>query len=73
MMYRVLGDVKDKAGDSQGAAADWNQGLASLPVAVAERPREMNWRMQLLQRLGRTDEAAPLAGRLKALNYHSIW
>jgi tetratricopeptide (TPR) repeat protein len=73
MMYRVLGDVRDHGGDAQGATAAWNQGLASLPANVSERPREMTWRMQLLQRLGRTHEAAPLASRLKAMKYHATW
>jgi tetratricopeptide (TPR) repeat protein len=69
-MYRVLGDAKDRIGDSEGAASAWKAGLAGLPANVAERPREMSGRLQLLQRLGRTDEAAPLAARLKAINYH---
>jgi tetratricopeptide (TPR) repeat protein len=73
MMYRVLGDVRGHGGDSRGAEAAWNEGLTSLPSNVAERPREMNWRLQLLQRLGRAQEAAPLASKLKAMNYHAIW
>lgn len=72
-MYLLLGDAKARGGDSEGAAAAWNAGLAGLPRNFAERPREIHWRMQLLQRLGRADEAQPLAARLKAIHYHATW
>jgi tetratricopeptide (TPR) repeat protein len=71
-MYLLLGDVHQRSGDSEGARAAWNAGLATLPANVAERPIEMNERAELLRRLGRTDEMAPLLGRLNAIGYRSI-
>ena len=68
--YRLLGDVRQRAGDSGGARTAWAQGLAQLPPNAAERPSEMFERGELLRRLGRAQEAAPLAARLNAIGYH---
>lgn len=54
--YRLLGDVRLGMGDSKGAKAAWSAGLEQLPERVAERPREMKERADLLQRLGRAGE-----------------
>ncbi|HEX3422072.1 MAG TPA: toll/interleukin-1 receptor domain-containing protein [Sphingomicrobium sp.] len=70
--YRLLGDVRKGAGDTAGAEAAWNAGAAQLPKNVAERPDEMNDRLQLLQRLGRTDDAAALLARLNAIGYRNM-
>ena len=67
--YRLIGDIQKRGGNLAAAEASWSAGLAGLPTNVAERPIEMNERVQLLQRLGRTNEAAPLAARLKAIGY----
>ncbi len=72
-MYRLLGDIRKRGGDTAAAAAAWNAGLAELPGNVAERPWEMNVRADLLHRLGRADEAAPLAGQLKEIGYKPIY
>lgn len=69
---RLLGDVRRRAGDDDGARAAWSAGHAQLPKNVTERPWEMNERAQLLRRLGRTDEARPLADRLGAMGYRSL-
>lgn len=69
---RLLGDIRQRAGDSAGATAAWSDGLAQLPANVTERPREMNEHAQLLRRLGRTGEAQPLTQQLAALGYRSV-
>ena len=70
--YRLVGDIRQRNADSKGAAEAWAAGLAQLPANVAERPREMNERAELLRRLGKMDEAAPLTRRLHAIGYHSL-
>ena len=69
---RLLGDVRRRAGDHDGASAAWSGGLAQLPSNVTERPWEMNERAELLKRLGRANEARPVAERLAAIGYHSV-
>jgi tetratricopeptide (TPR) repeat protein len=68
---RLLGDVRKRDGDSDGARAAWSSALAELPTNIPDRPADMYERLQLLQRLGRTEEAQPLAMRLKTIGYHS--
>lgn len=70
-VYRLLGDAKSKAGDVDAARAAWTSGLAQLPANASERPSEMNDRLQLLRRLNRTAEAAPLAAKLNAIGYRN--
>jgi tetratricopeptide (TPR) repeat protein len=70
--YLLLGDVRQRTGDSSGATAAWSAGLAQLPQGVAERPQDMNTRAELLRRVGRGAEAKPLAARLAAIGYRSI-
>lgn len=72
LMARLLGDVRKRNGDNAGAATEWNSALAQLPANVAERPWEMNERLQLLQRLGRTDQAAAVAARLDSMGYRRL-
>jgi tetratricopeptide (TPR) repeat protein len=70
--YRLVGDVRQKSGDPDGAQAAWTAGLAVLPANVAEQPSEMQERAELLRRAGRAAEARPLDQRLSAIGYHSI-
>lgn len=69
---RLLGDLRRRAGDGDGAKAAWSAAIEQLPRSVTERPWEMNERAELLQRLGRTDERRPIAERLRAMGYKSI-
>jgi tetratricopeptide (TPR) repeat protein len=69
---RLLGDIRDRAGDSEGAASAWNAGLSAIPANVTERPWETNEHATLLQRLGRDDEARPLAAKLSAIKYRPL-
>jgi eukaryotic-like serine/threonine-protein kinase len=72
MAYRLVGDVRQRAGDYQAAKAAWSSALEQLPPTVAERPWEMNERAELLRRLGRAGEAAVLSSRLGAIGYQSV-
>jgi hypothetical protein len=65
----LLGDIHQRARDYGGAETAWAQGLAQLPPNVAERPSEMHDRAELLRRLGRGEEAAPLELQLRAIGY----
>jgi len=67
--YRLLGDVQRSAGNSAAAQAAWAAGLAAIPKTITERPTEMSPHQMLLQRLGRSAEAAQLASKLSAMGY----
>jgi tetratricopeptide (TPR) repeat protein len=69
--WRLLGDVRKRAGDADGAASAWTDGLSQLPRNVTERPWEMNERAELLRRLGRGNEAGPIASKLAASGYRN--
>jgi tetratricopeptide (TPR) repeat protein len=69
---RLLGDVRERAGDPAGAAAAWSGGLAQLPANVAERPSEISDRVALLQRVGRQREAEQASSRLKSMGYRPL-
>jgi tetratricopeptide (TPR) repeat protein len=71
-VYSLIGDIRQRAGDSAAATAEWTAGLSGLPQNVAERPFEMNSRLGLLRRLGRTQEAAPIAAHLGSIGYHGL-
>ena len=66
---RLLGDVRHRMGDNDGAKAAWVDGLVPLPTNQFERPWEMNERAELLRRVGRADEARSLTERLAAIGY----
>ena len=66
---RLLGDVRRRMGDGKGARSNWASGLSQLPADASERPSETNVRAELLQRLGRVDEARALKSRLAAIGY----
>jgi len=68
-MSRLLGDARKSAGDAVGAVVIWNNALAALPANVSERPGETNERLQLLKRLGRPEQARPLAEKLARMGY----
>ena len=68
----LLGDIRNQDHDPQNALAAWNSGLAQLPPGAAEFPIETSERAQLLQRLERPGEAAPLLARLNAMGYRRL-
>jgi tetratricopeptide (TPR) repeat protein len=71
MAYRLLGDIRQRSGDFAMARDAWSAGLNQLPDKIAERPFEMSERIQLLRRLNRTAEAAPLQARLDSIGYRA--
>jgi tetratricopeptide (TPR) repeat protein len=68
-MFLLLGDIRQRSGDSAAAQAAWTEGLAHMPTGVSERPPDINERREFLERLGRKNEAASLAARLDAIKY----
>jgi tetratricopeptide (TPR) repeat protein len=70
--YCLVGDAAKSEGDSAAAIGAWNAGLARLSTGGAERPQETYERMQLLDRLGRKEEARTLADRLAAIHYQGV-
>jgi hypothetical protein len=71
-MHRLLGDARQRAGDSEGAKSEWRLGLSAVPTNVAELPWQTNERVVLLRRLERDNEAQPLAARLSAMKYRPL-
>jgi tetratricopeptide (TPR) repeat protein len=71
-MYRLVGDVRQQAGDIEGAKAAWSSALSQLPPSATERPWESNEHAELLRRLGRAGEAAALSSRLQAIGYRIV-
>ena len=69
---RLVGDVRQRMGDAAAANTAWAAGIAQLPRGVAERPSEINERIMLLRRLGREDEARPLAAHLASIGYRNV-
>jgi tetratricopeptide (TPR) repeat protein len=72
LMHRLLGDARQRAGDSEGAKSEWRLGLSAVPTNVAELPWQTNERVVLLRRLERDNEAQPLAARLSAMKYRPL-
>lgn len=69
--YRHLGDVHRQEGEPEEATAAWTTALAQLPRDSVERPGELYERAELLRRLGRANEARPLAARLAKIGFKS--
>jgi tetratricopeptide (TPR) repeat protein len=66
---RLLGDVRQRSGDTVGARLAWLDALASIPPGVPELPSEMDEHATILQRLGRGSEAQQIVERLNAIGY----
>jgi tetratricopeptide (TPR) repeat protein len=66
---RLLGDIRLRAGNKDGAKSAWSEGLATLPTSGIERPWEMNERAELLSRLGRGVEAKPIFAKLAVVGF----
>jgi len=67
--YRLIGEIHRRTGDNQLARQAWTAGLAQLPANVNERLREKGERAELLERLGRDEEARALTDKLKSVGY----
>jgi hypothetical protein len=68
--YRFIGDFERDRGNLVNARSAWNNGLSAIPKGVAEQPDEIFDHAALLERLGRSAEAGPLAAKLNSIGYH---
>jgi tetratricopeptide (TPR) repeat protein len=66
---RVLGDIRRSGGDSVGGQTAWTDALAAVPEGIAEKPSEAAEHALILERLGRSAEAARLKSRLTEQGY----
>lgn len=67
--YMVLGASHRAAGNLPAARKAFEAALGAWPKVVADDPRQIANRMELLKALGREAEARPLADRLRAIGY----
>lgn len=70
--YQLLGDVFAREGNRADATKAWNAALATWPKSVAETPRQMAIRANLLSSLGRSDEAKQLSSRVAEIGYRRL-
>jgi tetratricopeptide (TPR) repeat protein len=68
-VYRLLGDVEQRAGDGDAARESWNAAFRHLPPRTAEEPSQAAERAEILRRLGREGESRQIASRLNAIGY----
>ena len=69
--YLLLGDVRQRTGDSDAARAAWNAGLEQIPQGAAERPSDVSTHAALLRRTGSVAQARSLENRLGAIGYRN--
>jgi tetratricopeptide (TPR) repeat protein len=69
--YRMLGDAERAISNTAAAQAAWSGALTAFPKGSALRPSEMSEDLLILQRLGRTGEARPIAARLQTIGYRA--
>ena len=67
--YRLVGDVERSRGNLDAAQQAWSTGLAAIPKGIPPQPDELAEHSALLQRVGRTAEAQPLAAKLNSMGY----
>lgn len=70
--WRLVGDAEQKRGNAGPAAAAWKMGLSQLPANTTEQPFETAVRARLLDRLGRSGEAAAAQARLRLIGYRTV-
>jgi tetratricopeptide (TPR) repeat protein len=64
---RVLGDANKQ--NASAARASWSEALTTVPAGVVEKPSEADEHARILERLGRSGEAAALKKRLAQIGY----
>ena len=67
--YFILGNSFRAAGNVAAARSAWDTALRAWPKVVADDPRQIAIRIELLNALGRDAEARPLAVRLRTIGY----
>jgi len=66
---KLLGDVRWRSGDAAGAKAAWRAGLAAWPNDIAETPRRMAERGEMLRGIGKRAEGSRIESQLAAMGY----
>jgi tetratricopeptide (TPR) repeat protein len=70
-MRLLTGDILQRSGSQAAARAEWLAALSIWPQ-LSENPRQMAIRAELLTRVGRADEARPLAARLRNAGFRKL-
>ncbi len=65
----ILAESLAKSGQGEAARTAYQRALAAWPTSISEQPAELADHVILLRRLGRTDDAQPMIGRLRAMGY----
>jgi tetratricopeptide (TPR) repeat protein len=66
---RLVGDIRRSGQNPAEAQAAWSEALATIPSGATEKPSEMDEHALILERLGRSAEAAALKSRLEQIGY----
>ena len=67
--YKLVGDMKWRAGDRAGARAAWQEGLAAWPKGVSETARQMAERGEMLRGIGQRVEGVRIASQLAVMGF----
>ncbi len=70
--YKLLGDAFVRAGNRTEAAKAWSAALSLWPRNVAETPRQIAMRAELLSSVGRGRDAEPLNRKLAEIGYRRM-
>jgi tetratricopeptide (TPR) repeat protein len=70
--YRLLGNIEKHKADARAARQAWQTALATMPKGVSEGPRQLTMRAELLEALGRPDDAKPIRERLTGMGYRFL-
>jgi tetratricopeptide (TPR) repeat protein len=70
--YRLIGNIQKRNGDADAARKAWLAALAVWPSRIRETPRQMAIHADLLDAVGRSEEAKPLRERLTAMGYRKL-
>ena len=65
--YLLLGNAHQASGNRPAAASAWRAALSALPQGVSETPAELDHRIKVFQRVGRSDDARKVAENLKKM------
>jgi hypothetical protein len=67
--HKLVGDISWRSGDRAGAKVAWQAGLDAWPNGIAETPRQMAERGEMLRGIGKRAEGMRIASQLAAMGY----
>jgi tetratricopeptide (TPR) repeat protein len=70
-IHKLIGDIQQQAGDRAAALSAWQTALNIWPK-MNETPRQKAIRAELLNDLGRADEAYPLTRYLRQIGFKTL-